>query len=100
MKKYLISTILILIGLACLVSFNIIGSEVSRDGTLVEPFFLIPLGFLSLILGILVNLALSIKSTISSPSKADKIVLFSTSALTILIIVYFSLSFAYLNQIG
>jgi hypothetical protein len=100
MKKYLISTILIFVGILCLVSFNIIGSEVATDGTLTEPFFLIPLGFLSLILGILTNLVLSIKALIRKPEKLDKLVLFFTSLLVVLIVSYFSVSFIYLSQIG
>jgi hypothetical protein len=32
--------------------FNVIGSSVNQDGILVEPFFLVPLSYLSFILGI------------------------------------------------
>jgi hypothetical protein len=37
---------LILSGLACVVAFEVIGSSVNEDGTLVEPFFLIPIAWL------------------------------------------------------
>ena len=40
---------LTLVGMA---SFAVIGSEVAPDGSLVEPFFLIPLSYLSGLLGI------------------------------------------------
>lgn len=52
-KKYLVSLISIFISIVCIVSFNIIGSEVLPDGTLVEPFFLIPLGWLFFSIGII-----------------------------------------------
>lgn len=46
MKKYLISLISLIISLGCIVAYGIIGSEVAPDGTLVEPFFLIPMAWL------------------------------------------------------
>lgn len=46
MKKYLFSIILGAVSLACFTAFNLIGSKVLPDGTLSEPFFLIPIGFL------------------------------------------------------
>ncbi len=39
--------------ISCLVAFNVIGSYVAADGTLVEPFGLIPLAWLFAFLGIL-----------------------------------------------
>lgn len=46
----------LLMSVMCLVMFNVIGSEVLEDGTLVEPFILIPLfylfAFIALISGI------------------------------------------------
>ncbi|WP_045520130.1 DUF3955 domain-containing protein [Neobacillus niacini] len=45
-------SLFILAGIGCLVSFNIIGSKVLPDGTLSEPFFLIPMGFLIGFLGV------------------------------------------------
>lgn len=100
MKKYLISAILVLIGIACFISYNIIGSEVAADGTLIEPFFLIPIGFLAIFLGIASSLMLSIWAMMHNPKKYDKIVFFSTSGFAFLIVTYLSASFAYLNQIG
>ncbi|MEG2194608.1 MAG: DUF3955 domain-containing protein [Terrisporobacter sp.] len=35
----------------CIVAYNVIGSEVLSDGTLVEPFYLIPIAWLSLFIG-------------------------------------------------
>lgn len=100
MKKYLISIIFALIGIACFISFNIIGSEVAADGTLVEPFFLIPIGLLCIFLFIVSSLILSIWAMMHNPKKYDKIIFFSTSGFAILTVAYLSASFAYLNKIG
>lgn len=51
MKKYTLA--LILLGIGCIVSFNIIGSTVASDGTLVEPFYLLPMGYSLVAIGII-----------------------------------------------
>jgi hypothetical protein len=53
MKKYALNLIPFIIGIGCLVAYNIIGSEVLPNGTLVEPFFLIPLFYLFIFIGII-----------------------------------------------
>ena len=53
MKKYRLSLILLLIGVGCFAAFNIIGSSVSADGMLIEPFGLIPIGYTFILLSIL-----------------------------------------------
>lgn len=53
MKKNILYSIPFLIAIGCLVIFNIIGSEVAADGTLIEPFFLIPIFWLFSLIGIL-----------------------------------------------
>lgn len=53
MKKNILYSIPFLIAIGCLVIFNIIGSEVAADGTLIEPFFLIPILWLFSFIGIL-----------------------------------------------
>ena len=35
----------------CVIAFEVIGSSVAEDGTLVEPFFLIPLAWLLFLTG-------------------------------------------------
>jgi hypothetical protein len=55
---------LLLAGLACFVAFALIGSSVADDGTLVEPFFLIPIGWLLALTGGIVAIATFIKSRI------------------------------------
>jgi hypothetical protein len=39
------------LGLGCFLAFTVIGSSVAEDGTLVEPFFLIPIAWLLLLIG-------------------------------------------------
>ncbi|WGX77546.1 DUF3955 domain-containing protein (plasmid) [Paraclostridium bifermentans] len=53
MKKNILYSIPFLIAIGCLATFNIIGSEVAKDGTLIEPFFLIPIFWLFSFIGIL-----------------------------------------------
>lgn len=53
MKKNILYSTPFLIAIGCLVTFNIIGSEVASDGTLIEPFFLIPTFWLFSFIGIL-----------------------------------------------
>lgn len=43
----------IFISIMCIVMFNVIGSEVLEDGTLVEPFALIPLFYLFALIAII-----------------------------------------------
>jgi hypothetical protein len=62
MKRVAIA--LLLAGLACFVAFALIGSSVADDGTLVEPFFLIPIGWLLALTGGIVAIATFIKGRI------------------------------------
>ena len=48
-------------GVCCLVAFELIGSTVDEDGTLHEPFGLIPIGLLLLGVAILLLLAGAVK---------------------------------------
>jgi hypothetical protein len=49
MKRFSIG--LMLAGIGCAIAFEVIGSSVADDGTLVEPFFLIPIAWLLFLLG-------------------------------------------------
>lgn len=60
MKKYLIILIPFLIGVGCFVTYSIIGSHVAENGLLVEPFFLIPIGYLFLLISIILGLILAV----------------------------------------
>jgi len=57
-KSFLLAVISLLLGLGCWVAYAIIGSEVAENGTLVEPFFLIPLGYLFIAFGLVVGIVL------------------------------------------
>lgn len=46
MKKYIFALMPIILGVLSFLIFMVKGSNVAPDGTLEEPFFLIPLGFL------------------------------------------------------
>ena len=53
--------VLIVAGLGCFAAYSVIGSEVAEDGTLVEPFFLIPVAWLLLLTGGMLAIATFIR---------------------------------------
>ena len=53
MKKYYFTFATILAGIICAVAYRIIGSEIAPDGTLVEPFYLIPMSYLFFFAGLI-----------------------------------------------
>ena len=55
---------LILAGLGCVIAYSVIGSSVAEDGTLVEPFFLIPVAWILFLTGGMLAIALLIKGRI------------------------------------
>ena len=61
-RTHLVPLLFLLLGLACHVAFGIIGSHVAPDGTLIEPFFLLPIGYLLCALGIITGLIIRIRS--------------------------------------
>ena len=60
MKRYFTILIPLLISAACILSYNLIGSKVAEDGTLIEPFFLIPIAWLFFIIAIISSLVLGV----------------------------------------
>ncbi len=65
MKKiYVLAFISILLGAICMVSYLVMGSSVEANGTLTEPFFLIPLSILFVFSGITALLLVAIISVI------------------------------------
>jgi len=58
--KYKITTSILIIGIICFVSFYLIGSEVDENGYLKEPFFLLPIGFISICLSIILYVVFAI----------------------------------------
>lgn len=71
MKKYLLTLISFIIGIGCFIAYNIIGSEVAPDGTLIEPFGLIPIGYLFFFIGI-ITLLVRLASNYSKTKKSNK----------------------------
>jgi hypothetical protein len=61
--KYLKRTAIALMlgALGCIIAFEAIGSEVNEDGTLVEPFFLLPIAWLLFVIGGILAIATFIK---------------------------------------
>lgn len=61
MKKiYLVPIIPFVIGIICFLIYSIIGSHVAPDGILIEPFGLLPLGWLFIIIGIISGVIVNI----------------------------------------
>ena len=56
--------VLILTGLGCVIAYSIIGSSIAEDGTLVEPFFLIPIAWILFLSGGMLAIAMFIKGRI------------------------------------
>lgn len=53
MKKYLLSIVSLLISVIFIIAYGAVGSEVLTDGTLKEPFFLIPSAYAFVVIGII-----------------------------------------------
>lgn len=61
-KKYGVPLVGLCFGLFCLVRYQMIGSYVAADGLLVEPFYLIPLGYLGLMTAVVSFLVIALKT--------------------------------------
>ena len=72
MKKKFLILIPFIIGIGCMLAYNIIGSEVAPDGTLVEAFYLIPMSYLFVSIGMILVLAVSITSFVRKSKKLEK----------------------------
>jgi hypothetical protein len=71
MKKYLLATIPMILGVLCLFIKGIIGDEILADGTIVEKnFFFIPLSYLFFFSGILTFLFMALFSKIKNMNVA------------------------------
>ncbi|WP_442602332.1 DUF3955 domain-containing protein [Paenibacillus sp. KN14-4R] len=62
-RKYLLASTPIFLGVVCLIISSMIGSSVAPDGTLIEPFYLIPLSYLLFFSGIISLLFVAVIST-------------------------------------
>ena len=52
-NKYLLAATPIVLGVLCLIIYSMMGSSVAPDGTLAEPFFLLPLSYLFVFSGVI-----------------------------------------------
>ncbi|SFU01504.1 DUF3955 domain-containing protein [Sedimentitalea nanhaiensis] len=59
-RPFLIFLTLGLAGLGCTLLYSVIGSSVDAQGVLREPFFLIPIGFAMVFLGVIGTLGTTI----------------------------------------
>jgi hypothetical protein len=73
MKKTSIATICsFALTLGCLITYNIIGSHLDSSGLLIEPFFLIPLGWFFFLSGVTLTIMV-IAKRINSKDGPDKL---------------------------
>lgn len=99
MKKYLVTIIPFILGVICFISYNIIGSEVTPDGILVEPFGLIPTGFLLISISIIIASIMSTWGLFHNPKKIDKIAFGVSIVLILLAASYLFLICSYCNSL-
>ncbi len=59
-KLYLVAMIPLIFGLVCFAAYSVIGSSVAADGTLIEPFALIPIGWLLIFTSIIIAIGVLI----------------------------------------
>lgn len=65
MKKiYLFPITFFCIGIGCFITYNIIGSYIAPDGTLVEPFALIPIGYIMIAISVITGIILYIRESL------------------------------------
>jgi Protein of unknown function (DUF3955) len=62
-KQLTIGLTLLLLGFVLLIAFRYIGSSIDQDGFLHEPFALLPVGWLLVILGVTWSVVATIRST-------------------------------------
>lgn len=60
MTKYIFSIVLIILGLVSFIVYNIKGSYLNADGTLVESFAFIPIGYLLVFIGLVSGVFIAI----------------------------------------
>ena len=66
-----LSLVSLALGGTCLLAFNLIGSTIDAQGILHEPFGLIPIGWLLIVIGVLTGTAAIIRSLLRGRSRAS-----------------------------
>jgi hypothetical protein len=60
-KKQIGPLLFLLAGIGCITAYKAIGSSVAQDGTLTEPFALIPIGYFLITVGIVWRVVIFVK---------------------------------------
>ena len=58
--KYKVATGLLIAGIVCFVLFYLIGAEVDENGYVNEPFYLLPIGFITICLSMVLYIIFAI----------------------------------------
>lgn len=97
-NKYYFAIILFILGVGCFVTYSIIGSQIASDGTLIESFGFIPVGFLLIAIALIVSVTISTVVIFHNPLKFDKWIFGLSWGFIILISLYFLASMSYLSE--
>jgi hypothetical protein len=99
MKKiYLFAIIPFVLGIVCWIAYNVIGSYVAPDGTLIEPFGFIPTGFLLIAVSAIAAVATSAWALFHNPQKSDKWIFGLSIGFVVLVSLYLAIASSYLSQ--
>ena len=60
-NNFKIATVFLSLGIICFITFEFIGSKVEKDGILTEPFFLIPIGSVLVLISVLLYLLFALR---------------------------------------
>ena len=71
MKKFITPIVLAGLGAVCIAVFNIIGAKVTAEGIVVEPFFLILLGTLLIVVGVVWAVIAGIAALVKRGNKSS-----------------------------
>lgn len=97
-KSYYIPLSAFLLSIACFIGYTAIGAHITPDGTLVEPFALIPIGMAAFVFA-LISAALSSGVALRKhPKRHDRWIFAGSLVLLGLCVIYFIASVAYLSH--
>jgi len=97
-NKYYFAVVPFFLGIGCFLAFNIIGSTIDSDGTLIEPFGLIPIGFLFIAISLIFAIIVSAIALFHNPLKFDIWVFGLSAGITALVSLYLFISISYLSE--
>ena len=97
-RKYYFAIIPCILGVGCFITFSVIGSEIAPDGTLIESFGFIPVGFLLIAVALIASVIISTVAIFHNPLKFDKWVFGLSWGFIILISLYLFASVSHLSE--